>query len=99
LLYLESHIIGPSFATTPHPAASSVSEPKPSHESEAAKGYQRLGGRGSDPRIGREAAVYVGPMKGYQGRLVDISRYHGKIECPGRQVSIYTALLQHLVLM
>ena len=100
LFYLESHTMGPSFATTHHPAASRVSKPKPSHESEAAKGHQTLGGRESrDWRIGREAAVYVGHMKGYQGRLVEIGRNFGKIECPGRQLTTHTALLNHLVLM
>ena len=74
-----------------------MSKPKPSHESEASKGYQKLSGH--DPRIGREAAVYVGHMKGYQGRLVDIGRNSGKIECPGRQLPTYTAPLNHLVLM
>ena len=97
LLYLESHTLGPSFAATPHPAASSISKPKPSHESEAAKGHQTLDGR--DPRIGREAAVYIGHMKGYRGRLIEIGRESGKIECPGRQLPTYTALLKHLVLM
>jgi transcription elongation factor len=56
-----------------------------------------LGGR--DPRIGRVAAVYVGPMKGYQGRLIDIGRNSGTIECPGRQLPTYTTQLKHLVLM
>jgi hypothetical protein len=97
LLYLESYALGPSFATTPHPAASSISKSKQSLESEAAKDYQMLGGR--DPRIGREAAVYVGQMKGYRGRLIEIGRNSGKIECPGRQLPTYTALLKHLVLM
>jgi hypothetical protein len=97
-MYLESHNLAPSFAATPHPAASSKSNPKPSHEYEAVKG-QMLGGHGSDPRIGREAAVYVGHMKGYQGRLIEINRHSGKIECPGRHVPTYTTLLKHLVLM
>jgi ribosomal protein L24 len=97
LLYLESHTLAPSFATNPHPAASSTTKPKASHESEATKFHQMLGGR--DPRIGREAAVYVGQMKGYQGRLVDINQNTGKIECPGRQFPIYMAPLCHLVLM
>jgi transcription elongation factor len=97
LLYLESYTVGPSFVATPHPAASSMSKPKPSHELEAAKGHQTLGGR--DPRIGREVAVYVGQMKGYQGRLIEIGRTTGKIECSGRQFPIYTTLLKHLVLM
>ena len=88
--------MAPSFAATPHPAASSTSNPKPSHESEAAKGHPPLGGR--DPRIGKEAAVIVGQLKGYQGRLIEINRDSGKIECPGRQVPT-TALLKHLVLM
>ena len=96
-MYLESHTVIPSFAATPHPAASSLSEPKPSQESEVAKGHQMLGGR--DPRIGREAAVYVGHLKGYQGRLTEIGRDSGKIECPGRQFPTYTAPLKHLVLM
>ena len=74
-----------------------MSKPKPTDESEAPKGYLMLGGR--DLRIGREAAVYVGPMKGYQGRLVEISRNVGTIECPGRQLPTYTAPLKHLVLM
>ena len=93
--------MAPSFAATPHPAASSISNPKPSHESEAAKGHQMLGGPRSDPRIGREAAVYVGHMKGFQGRLVDINRFTGKIECPGRQglAPFLTTPLEHLVLM
>jgi hypothetical protein len=57
-----------------------------------------LGGR--DPRIGREAAVYVGHMKGYRGRLLEINRHSGKIECSGRsQVPTYTTLLKNLVLM
>jgi hypothetical protein len=89
--------LAPSFAVVPHPAASSIS--KPSHEPEALRGLQMLGGRGSDPRIGREAAVYVGHMKGYQGHLIDINRHSGKIECPGRQVPTYTTALKHLVLM
>ena len=71
LLYLDSHDLAPSFAITPHLAASSMSKPMPSHEPEALKGHQMLGGH--DLRIGREAAVYVGHMKGYQGQLVDIS--------------------------
>ena len=91
--------MAPSFAAVPHPAASSMSNPKPSHESEAVKGHLMLGGRGPDPRIGREAAVYVGHMKGYQGRLIEINRNSGKIECPGRQVPTYTAPLNCLVLM
>lgn len=97
LLYLESYTLDPSFATTPHPAASSISKPKPSHESEAAKDHQMLGGR--DPRIGREAAVYVGQMKGYYGRLTDIGRDSGTIECPGRQQPTYTTALKNLVFM
>jgi len=100
LLYLESHTPGPSFATTSHPAASSLSKPKPSHESEAAKDHQMLGGSDPrDPRIGREAAVYVGQMKGYRGRLIEIGRNFGKVETPGRQQPFCTALLKHLVLM
>ena len=95
LLYLESYDLPPSFAYTPHPAASSMS--KPSHESEAWEGHQMLGRR--DPRIGREAAVYVGPMKGYQGRLIDIGRNFAKIECPGRQLPTYSAPLKYFVLM
>ena len=74
-----------------------MSMPKPSHKSEAPKGCQMPGRH--DPRIGREAAVYVGPMKGYQGRLREIGGNFGKIECPGRQFPIYTAPLKHLVLM
>jgi len=97
LLYLKSHDLPPSFATTPHPAASSMSKPMPSHESEASKGHQMLGGR--DPRIGKEAAVYLGHLKGYQGRLTEIGRNTGKIECPGRHPPTYTAPLKHLVLM
>jgi hypothetical protein len=97
LLYLQSHTLGPSFAIAPHPSAPSISGPKPSHETEAAKGHQMLGGR--DPRIGREAAVYVGQLKGYQGRLIEIGRNIGKIECPGRQFPTYTAPLKHLILM
>ena len=97
LLYLESHTVGPSFSATPHPAASSISKPTSSHESEATKGYQTLGGR--DPRIGKEAAVYVGEMKGYRGLLLEMGRDSGKIECPGRQPPTYTALLKYLVLM
>ena len=97
LLYLESYALAPSFITNPHPAASSISKPESSHESEAAKGHQTLGGR--DPRIGREAAVYVGHMKGYQGQLVEIGRNSGKIECPGHQLPTYKAPLKHLVLM
>ena len=58
-----------------------------------------MGGRVYDPRIGREAAVYVGQMKGYQGRLIEINQHTGKIECAGRQVPTYTTLLKHLVLM
>ena len=74
-----------------------MTKPKPSHESEASRGHQILGGR--DPRIGREAAVYVGHMKGYQGRLRDIGRNTGTIECTGRHVPTYTTQLKHLVLM
>lgn len=74
-----------------------MSKPKPSHEYEAAKGHQMLDGR--DPRIGREAAVYVGEMKGYQGRLLEIGQTTGKIETIGRQFPTYTTLLKHLVLM
>ena len=74
-----------------------MSKPKPSHGSEASKGHQMLGGR--DPRIGREAAVYVGPMKGWRGRLMEISRNIGKIECSGRTVPTCTVPLNHLVLM
>lgn len=99
LLYLESHISVPFFTSAPHPAASSISKPKPSHK-EAAGDHLTLGGRESrDSRIGREAAVYVGQLKGYQGRLVDIGRDSGTIECPGRQLPYYTAPLSHLVLM
>lgn len=90
-MYLESYTLG--LATT-HLAASSTSN---AHGSEAVKGPQTL--RGRDPRIGKEAAVYVGHMKGYRGRLVDIGRDSGRIECPGRQLTIHTALLKHLVLM
>ena len=43
--------------------------------------------------------MYVGHMKGYQGRLVEIGHNTGKIECPGRQFPMHTALLKHLVLM
>ena len=98
-MYLESHNPAPSFVATPHPAASSASNPKPSHESEAVKDYRMLGGRGSDPRIGRVAAVYVGQMKGYQGRLIEVNRDTGKIECPGRHVPTFTTSLKHLVFM
>jgi hypothetical protein len=56
-----------------------------------------LGGR--DPRIGREAAVCAGQLKGYEGRLLDIGRDSGKIECSGRQPPYYTAPLKDLVLM
>jgi hypothetical protein len=60
-----------------------------------------LGGRNSDPRLGREAAVYVGHTKGFQGRLVGINRLTGTIECPGRQghAPFLTTPLMHLVLM
>lgn len=57
-----------------------------------------IGGLGRDPRIGRYAAVYVGHLKGYQGRLIEINRITGTIECPGRQIPI-TAPLNHLVFM
>jgi hypothetical protein len=97
LLYLESYTVGPSFASTSHPAASSISKPEPPRESGAVGGHQILGGR--DPRIGKEAAVYVGQMKGYRGRLIEIGRNTGKIDCPGRQVPTHTELLKHLVLM
>jgi transcription elongation factor len=71
---------------------------KPSYESEAVKGHQMVGGR--DSRIGKEAAVYVGHMKGYQGRLLEINRHSGKIEFPGgSSQSTYTTLLKNLVLM
>ena len=100
LLYLESHNLAPSFAATPHPAASSITNPKPSHEFEAVKGHQIVGGRRSDPRIGREAVVYVGQMKGYQGRLVEINEHTGKIECPGRpMVPFIMTPLKDLILM
>ena len=56
-----------------------------------------LGGR--DPRIGRDAAVYVGHMKGYQGRLIEIGGNIGTIEWPGRQPPKITVPLNHLVLM
>ena len=65
LSYLESHTIVPSFANNSHLAASSSTGPKPPHKSEAVKSHQMLGG--VDPRIGKEAALYVGQMKGYQG--------------------------------
>ena len=97
LLYLESHTIVHSFANNSHPAASSSSGPKPPHKSEAVKSHQMLGG--VDPRIGKEAALYVGQMKGYQGRLIDINRNFGKIECPGRQPPTFSAPLKHFVLM
>lgn len=99
LFYLETCILNPSFSTTPHPlaASSTLSKPEPPCGSEAPIYHQTLGGR--DPRIGRDAAVYVGHMKGYQGRLIDINRNSGKIECPGRQFSTYTAPLSYLVLM
>ena len=97
LSYLESYTVGPSFAAIPHPAAASMSNPKPSHESEAAKGHQMLGGH--DPRLGKEAAVYVGEMKGYQGRLLEIGQTDGKIETLGRQFPTYTTRLKNLVLM
>ena len=71
LLYLESHNLAPSFAITPHPAASLMSKPMPFRKPEALKGHQMLGR--CDLQIEREAAVYVGHMKGYQARLVDIS--------------------------
>ena len=87
----------PSFASTPHPAASSISKPKPSHEPEAAKGHLMQSRR--DSRIGREAAVYIGQMKGYRGLLLEIGPNFGKIECPGRQPPTFTAPLKHLVLM
>jgi hypothetical protein len=54
---------------------------------------------GRDRRLGREAAVYVGDMKGYQGPLIEISRNSGTIEVSGRQPPRYTAPLSHLVLM
>ena len=97
LSYLETHTAGSSFAITPHPAASSLTGPKPSQESEAVKYYQILGGH--DLRIGKEAAVYVGQLKGYQGRLIEIGQDTGKIECLGRHPPFYTAPLKHLVLM
>lgn len=87
----------PSFDATPHPAASSLSEPKPFHNSEAAKGHLMLGGR--DPRIGREAAVYVGHLKGYRGRLLEIGLHSGKIEVPMCHPPTRTVPLKHLVLM
>ena len=99
LLYLESYTVGPSFVATPYPMASSISEPKLSREFEAVKGHQTVRGGSFDPRIGKEAAVYIGPLKGYRGRLREIGANFGKIECPGRQLPIYTALLKHLVLM
>ena len=49
-----------------------MSKPKPSDESKASEGLQMLGGR--DPQIGKEAAVYVGHMKGYQGDLLILVR-------------------------
>lgn len=70
---------------------------KPSYEYEAVKGHQMVGGR--DSRIGKEAAVYVGQMKGYQGRLLEINRHSGKIEFPGGSQPTYTTLLKNLVLM
>lgn len=97
LLYLESYTFGLSFATTPHPAASSISKPNPSHESEVAKDHGMIDGL--DPRLGREAAVYVGQMKGYRGRLIEINRDYGKIEVPGCRLPTYTTLLKHLVFM
>ena len=74
-----------------------MSKPKPSDEFEASEGLQMLGGR--DPRIGKQAAVYVGHMKGYQGRLTDIGRNTGTIEWPGRYPPKIAAPLRHLVLM
>ena len=97
LLYLESFTLAPSFATAPHPAASSISKPKPSHESVAEKDYQMLGGR--DPRIGKEAVVYAGERKGYRGRLLEIGRNSGKFETPGCLLPTFTAPLKNLVLM
>ena len=97
LLYLESHDLAPSFTITPHLAASLMSKPMPSHKPEALKGHQMLGR--CDPQIGREAAVYVAHIKGYQGQLVDISQNSGTIECPWHQLPRYMALLNHLILM
>jgi transcription elongation factor len=74
-----------------------MSEPKPSHEPEASKGLQMLHGR--DPRIGKEAAVCGGNLKGYQGRLIDIGRHSGTIEWIGRLPPKCTAPLKHLVLL
>jgi len=76
-----------------------MSNPKPSHKSEAVKGHQMLGGHGSDPQIVREAVVYVSHMKGYQRQLFEINQHSGKIECPGCQMPTYTMLLKHLILM
>jgi ribosomal protein L24 len=97
MLFLESDDLLPSFATTAHPAAASMSNPKPSHEPEASKGLQML--RGRDPRLGKQAAVYVGQMKGYQGRLIDIGRNVGTIEFTGRHPPQITEPLNRLVLL
>ena len=70
---------------------------KPSYESESVKGHQMVGRH--DSRIGKEAAVYVGHMKGYQGRLLEINRHSGKIEFPGGSQPTYMTLLKNLVLM
>ena len=72
-----------------------MSMPKPSHKPEASKGLQML----RDPRIGKQAAVCVGHLKGYEGRLLDISRDKGTIELVGRQLNKYTASLNYFVLL
>ena len=81
LLYLESHDLAPSFAITPHPAASLMSKPMPSHKPDALKGHQMLGRH--DPQIGREAAVYVGHMKGYQGNLLILVKILAQLSAQG----------------
>jgi hypothetical protein len=51
---------------------------------------------GVDPQKGKDAALYVGQMK---GQLIDINQNIGKIECPGHQPPTFSAPLKHFVLM
>lgn len=94
--YLESYDPSPSFITAPHPLAPSASGPSPT--TSLINDPLKLKSQ-RDPRIGKEAAIYVGHMKGWQGNLVDINRNSARIEVPGRNPPFFTAPLGSVVLL
>lgn len=54
---------------------------------------------GRDPRVGKEAAIFAGHMKGWRGNLVAINREFATLECLGRQPPFFEAALKNVVLL